>query len=66
MPTWNYETLDRFIDAEATLVAKQLSAPRGKKQIWTAWSNVASAMREYGKQLTEERFDEIKASVAKL
>ncbi len=66
MPTWNHETLDRFIDAEATLVARQLSAPRGKKQIWTAWSNVATAMRDYGKQLAEERFDEIKASVAKL
>jgi creatinine amidohydrolase len=66
MPTWNPETLDRFVDAEATLVAAQLSAPRGKKQIWTAWRNAATAMRDYGKQLTEERFDEIKASVAKL
>ena len=66
MPTWNHETLDRFVDAEATLVARQLSAPRGKKQIWTAWRNVASAMRDYGKQLADERFDEIKASVAKL
>lgn len=66
MPTWDYGTLDRFVDAEATLVAKQLSAPRGKKQIWTAWSDVATAMRDYGKQLTEERFDEIKAAVAKL
>ncbi len=66
MPTWSPETLDRFIDAEATLVAAQLRAPRGKKQIWTAWRNVASAMRDYGKQLADERFDEIKASVAKL
>jgi creatinine amidohydrolase len=66
MPTWNYETLDRFVDAEAALVAKQLSAPRGRKQIWTAWSNVASAMRDYGKQLAEGRFDEIKTAVAKL
>ncbi len=66
MPSWSPETLERFVEAEATLVAKQLSAPRGRKQIWTAWSNVARAMRDYGKQLTEERFDEIKASVAKL
>ncbi len=66
MPTWSPETLDRFIDAEATLVAAQLRAPRGKKQIWTAWRNVASAMRDYGRQLTDERFDEIEASVAKL
>jgi creatinine amidohydrolase len=66
MPTWNQETLDRFIDAEAALVAKQLSAPRGKKQIWTAWRNVATAMRDYGTYLVEERFDEIKAAVTKL
>ncbi len=66
MPTWSPETLDRFVDAEATLVAAQLSAPRGKKQIWTAWRSVASAMRDYGKHLAEERFDEIKAAVAKL
>ncbi len=66
MPTWSPETLDRFVDAEATLVAAQLSAPRGKKQIWTAWRSAASAMRDYGKHLAEERFDEIKAAVAKL
>jgi len=66
MPAWNYETLDRFIEAEATLVAKQLSAPRGKNAVWTAWRNVASAMRDYGRQLAEERFDEIRASVSKL
>lgn len=66
MPTWNEETLDRFVDAEATLVAKQLSAARGKNAIWTAWRNNATAMRDYGKLLADERFDEIKAAVAKL
>ena len=48
MPTWNEETLDRFVDAEATLVAKQLSAPRGKNAIWTAWRNLG-VMRDYGR-----------------
>jgi len=66
MPTWDYKTLDRFIESEATLVANQLSAPRGKGAIWTAWRNIGSAMRDYGKQLAEERFEEIKASVEKL
>jgi len=66
MPTWNTEVLDRFVDAEATLVARQLSAPRGKNAIWTAWRNVATSMRDYGKLLAEERFDEIKASVSRL
>ena len=66
MPTWNYETLDRFLDAEAALVARQLSAPRGKNAIWTAWRNLGPALRDYGRWLTEERFEEIKAAVAKL
>jgi len=66
MPTWDEKTQDRFVDAEATLVAKQLSAPRGKNAIWTAWRNNATAMRDYGKLLAEERFDEIKAAVGRL
>ncbi len=66
MPTWNHETLDRFIDAEATLVAKQLSAPRGRNAVWTAWRNIATVLRDYGRWLAEERFDEIEAAVAKL
>jgi creatinine amidohydrolase len=66
MPTWNDETLDRFVAAEAALVARQLTAPRGKKQIWTAWRNVATVMRDYGAHLVAERFDEIEACAAKL
>jgi len=66
MPMWSEETMDRFVDAEAALVEKQLSAPRGRNAIWTAWRNNATAMRDYGKLLSEERFDEIRAAVAKL
>lgn len=66
MPTWDERKLDSFIEAEAALVARQISAPRGKGNIWTAWRNVGSAMRDYGKLLSEERFDEIKALVARL
>jgi creatinine amidohydrolase len=66
MPTWNYETLDRLLDAEAALVARQLSAPRGKNAVWTAWRNLGTALRDYGRWLAEERFEEIKAAVAKL
>ncbi len=65
MPAWNTETLDRFVDAEVALVAKQLAAPRGKDAIWTAWRNIG-VMRDYGKLLAEERFDEIEAALAKL
>ena len=66
MPSWDYKKLDSFVDAEAALVAKQLSMPRGKKNVWAAWRNVGTAMRDYGKLLAEERFDEIKALAAKL
>jgi creatinine amidohydrolase len=66
MPTWDEKTLDRFVDAEATLVAKQLTAPRGKNAIWTAWRNVGRAMRDYGKFLVEGRFEEIKTAVTAL
>lgn len=66
MPAWDEKTLDSFIDAEAALVARQLSAPRGKKNLWMAWRNIGRAMRGYGQQLAEGRFDEIKASVQAL
>lgn len=66
MPNWDYQMLDRFAEAEAALVARQLSAPRGKDAVWTAWRNNSTAMRHYGKLLAEERFEEIKAAVARL
>jgi len=66
MPRWDEKKLDRFIEAEAALVARQLSAPRGKGSLWSAWRNIAGAMRDYGKHLAEENFEQIKASVANL
>ena len=66
MPGWDDKTLERFIDSEAALVAKQISAPKGKGSLLTAWRNIASVMRNYGRQLVEGRFEEIKASVAGL
>jgi creatinine amidohydrolase len=65
MPAWNLETLDRFVEAEAALVAKQLAAPRGKDAVWAAWRNL-SVMRDYGRLLAEGEFDAIKVAVAKL
>jgi creatinine amidohydrolase len=66
MPTWDDKALERFVAAEAALVAKQISAPKGKSNIWAAWRNIASVMRDYGKNVAEERFEEIKAAVAGL
>lgn len=65
MPTWSQETLDRFVEAESALVEKQLSAPRGKNAVWTAWRNL-SMVRDYGKLLADGEFEAIQAAVAKL
>ncbi len=66
MPTWDHVTLDRFVEAEARLVARQISAPRGKGNLWTAWRNVASAMKDYGKHLVGEEFERIQEAASKL
>jgi len=66
MPKWDDRTLSRFIDSEATLVAKQLSAPKGKGSVWTAFRNNAKVMRDYGRWLAEEDFEQIKSAVADL
>jgi len=65
-PAWDNPTLNRFIDAEAALVAKQLSAPRGEGNVWAAWRNIAGAMRDYGSDLAERRFEQIKTAVENL
>ncbi len=46
MPKWDNETIDRFVDAEATLVTRQLFAPRGKGNVRTARRNMWRLMRE--------------------
>ena len=66
MPGWDEKTLDRFVETEAALVARQLSAPRGGKNIWTAWRNIGRAMRDYGRFIAEARFEKIRASIAAL
>lgn len=66
MPNWDNKTIDRFVDAEAALVGSQLSAPRGKKNLWTAWRNINTAMKDYGKHLAAGEFEKIKAAVEKL
>ena len=66
MPKWDDEKIDAFVEAEAALVARQLAMPRGKPNLWMAWRNIGTAMRDYGKHLAAEGFEEIKAAVAKL
>ncbi len=66
MPTWDEATIDRFNEAEAALVARQLTAPRGKQAIWVAWNNNGRAMRQYGAALVKEQFETILEAVKEL
>ncbi len=66
MPRWTEQMLDRFVEAEAALVARQMTAPRGKGNLWTAWRNAASVMKDYGKHLAAEEFEAIRDAAAKL
>jgi hypothetical protein len=62
--TWDYETLDRFVEAEASLVAKQLAAPRGKNPVGLPGEISASCGTT--SVAADGEFDAIKAAVARL
>ncbi|NLH15108.1 MAG: creatininase family protein [Phycisphaerae bacterium] len=66
MPSWDSAKLDRFVAAEDALVTKQLTASRGNGPIWAGWKNNAVAMRDYGRLLSDEKFEDIIAAVSRL
>jgi len=66
MPQWDTKTLDRFVEAEAALVVRQITAPRGKANLWTAWKNISSVMKDYGKNLAEGQFEKTRDAAANL
>lgn len=60
MPTWDPSTRDKFIDAEAALVNRQLALAASGKQTWAGWRNIANgAFADYGRLLASEKFGEI-------
>ena len=60
MPTWDAATRQRFRDAEAALVTRQLALAQPGQAIWTAWRNIADgAFNAYPALLAEGRFEEI-------
>jgi hypothetical protein len=60
MPNWDRATLDKFIDAEAALVNRQLALAASEKVIWAGWRNIGKGtFADYGRLLAEEKFGEI-------
>jgi creatinine amidohydrolase len=67
MPQWDMATLQRFIEAEAALVNRQLALAAQEKVIWAAWRNIGQgAFDDYGRLLVAQRFEEIQQLTAKL
>jgi creatinine amidohydrolase len=67
MPQWDQATLQRFIEAEAALVNRQLALAASEKQIWAGWRNIGKeAFSDYGRLLADEKFEEIVALTKRL
>ncbi len=67
MPAWDAATRQRFIDAEAALVNRQIGLAGREKTAWAGWRNMGKGvLREYGRLLVERRFEDIIAQVDKL
>jgi creatinine amidohydrolase len=60
MPKWDRATLDKFIEAEAALVNRQLALAASEKLVWAGWRNIGKGtFADYGRLLVEEKFGEI-------
>ncbi len=60
MATWDAATRQRFIDAEAALVNRQLALASGGNVLWTGWRNIGKgAFADYGRLLVEGQFEAI-------
>lgn len=60
MPRWDAATRQRFVDAEAALVDRQLALAASEKAVWAGWRNIGKGvLSDYGRLLTDEKFEEI-------
>ena len=67
MPQWDRATLDKFIEAEAALVNRQLSLAASSGEPGPPWRQIGQGVfSEYGGLLADERFDEIAELTRKL
>lgn len=67
MPAWDRATLERFIEAEAALVNRQLALAASEKVIWAAWRRIGQGeIADYGRLLADEKFEDLVALTKKL
>lgn len=67
MPKWDRATQDKFIEAEAALVNRQLALAASEKLVWAGWRNIGTgAFADYGQLLAEEKFEDILAQTKTL
>jgi creatinine amidohydrolase len=67
MPQWDRATLDRFIEAEAALVNRQMALSATKQVIWEGWRNIGKGVfNDYGRLLVEGKFQDIVALTHRL
>ncbi len=60
MPKWDRATLERFIQAEAALVNRQLELSKTDGKVWSGWRNIGKgAFSGYGELLSEGKFEDI-------
>jgi hypothetical protein len=60
MPQWDAVTRQRFVEAEAALVNRQLALAASEKAVWAGWRNLGKGvLSDYGRLLTDEKFEEI-------
>jgi len=60
MPRWDAATRQRFVEAEAALVNRQLALAASEKAVWAGWRNIGKgAFSDYGRLLADQKFEEI-------
>lgn len=67
MPAWDEETRRAFVAAESALVERQLELLGETGNPWEAWRTIPKGgFAEYGKLLTERKFEEIEKMIKEL
>jgi len=67
MPQWDRATLDRYIEAEAALVNRQVGRASERRQSWAAWQHIGEGVfNDYGRLLADEQFEAIVELTGKL
>jgi hypothetical protein len=67
MPEWDAATRRSFIDAESSLVDRQMVMAAETGNAWAAWRNISKGVfSDYGRLLVERKFDQIAALLERL